>query len=101
MQLAQEAELPDSVVASQHGLPSLEAADANPDVGRLDHADVVGTVPDSERDGPCSLPIVYYYYYVFKPSPIASVMAPTLSPFVSHSPVGLNNLPIVYGIRKE
>ncbi|KAJ2864202.1 hypothetical protein GGH94_003066 [Coemansia aciculifera] len=47
-ELLQEPELRDRVVGRHDGLQPLLAADANADVGLLDHADVVGAVADGQ-----------------------------------------------------
>lgn len=51
-QLANRApDLRDGVVRVVGGLHALVPADAHAHVGRLDHPDVVGAVPNGERDG--------------------------------------------------
>lgn len=47
-QVDQVAELGHGKVGGHHGLHALLAADAHPDVGRLDHGHVIGTVADSQ-----------------------------------------------------
>lgn len=51
-QLAEEAELGDRDVGATRGLETLDAADTDADVCRLDHRDIVGSVTDGEKDGP-------------------------------------------------
>ena len=50
-QTYEEAELSDGEVACHDGLHALLPADAHPDVGRLDHAAVVGAWVDGDMDG--------------------------------------------------
>eukprot|EP00047_Mylnosiga_fluctuans_P014814 m.41369 g.41369 ORF g.41369 m.41369 type:complete len:493 (-) comp5665_c0_seq2:2098-3576(-) len=55
-QALEEPELGDREVRSEDCLTALEARDADTDMGRLDHADVVGAITDCKRD--CMLAVL-------------------------------------------
>jgi len=49
-QLPQVSELTNSDISTPRRLKTLNPTDANADVRRLDHGDVIGTVADSQQD---------------------------------------------------
>lgn len=55
-------DLCDGVIRVVGGLHALVATDAHTHVGRLDHPDIIGTVPDGQGDG--LHPLLHHIHYL-------------------------------------